>query len=361
MLDFLIEFPEWLMFNFSDFIDRAFVWFRSTFSFLFEFIRTVLLRSLDSVAAILNSTPWFIWVLAIAGYYAIDYFTKRKGIAWLTVAGVLVLWLIYYNAILINPHFVQMVREMESIPWWFIEQPRTPWTIYIVLVFLGAYSLTEWKTALLLSVLLFLIGAFGVWDAMVYTLGIIVISVFISFIIGLPLGILMAKSLVVEKILRPILDLMQTIPSFVYLIPAVMLFQQGRVPATFATIIYSVPPLIRLTFLGIQNIESDVVEAGEAFGSTPRQMLFKIEIPQALSTIATGLNQTTMMAVAMVVIASLIGADGLGRIVLIANRQIQIGEGFTAGFAIVFLAIILDRLLQGMANKLEYSEAGIDE
>ena len=132
-----------------------------------------------------------------------------------------------------------------------------------------------------------------------------------------------------------------------------MLFSIGRVPATFATIIYAVPPLIRLTYLGIVNVDKEMIEAGQAFGSTPRQLLFKVQIPQALSTIATGLNQTTMMAVSMVVIASMVGAGGLGSIIMTATQQIAVGDAFVGGFAIVFLAIILDRLLQGVTQKIE--------
>jgi glycine betaine/proline transport system permease protein len=194
---------------------------------------------------------------------------------------------------------------------------------------------------------------------MIYTLAIILISVFISFIVGMPTGILMAKFKTFAATLKPILDMMQTLPSFVYLIPALMLLGIGRVPAVFATTIYAVPPLIRLTYLGISNVQEEVREAGQAFGSTPLQLLFKIELPQALSTIAAGVNQTTMMAVAMVVISSMIGAQGLGQEVLVAIRQIEVGDGFVAGLSVVFLAIILDRVLQGVANKFDQTE-GLD-
>ena len=155
----------------------------------------------------------------------------------------------------------------------------------------------------------------------------------------------------VEKIMKPLLDAMQTMPSFVYLIPAIMIFGLGKVPAIFATTIYAVPPLIRLTYLGIVGVDKEVKEAGIAFGSTPMQLLFKIEFPQAMPSIMTGLNQTTMMAMSMVVISSMIGAGGIGENVLTAIRRLEIGKGFEAGLVVVFLAIILDRLLQGFANK----------
>jgi len=234
-----------------------------------------------------------------------------------------------------------------------------PWWAYIILLFFAAWKLYNIRTGVTLSLMLFLIGVFALWDEMIYTLAIIAISVLISLIVGLPTGILMAKSKRLESILKPILDGMQTMPSFVYLIPALMLLGIGRVPAVFATTIYAVPPLIRLTFLGIKNVDKEVVEAGKSFGSTQMQMLFKIELPQALSTIATGINQTTMMAVSMVVIASMIGAQGIGSVVLVSIRQIQVGQGFMAGLSVVFLAIILDRLLQGIANSLDQQE-GLD-
>jgi glycine betaine/proline transport system permease protein len=231
-----------------------------------------------------------------------------------------------------------------------------PWFVYVIALLIIGWKLYSLKTGIVLSLMMFAIGMFGLWDMMIYTLVIVFISVMVSLMIGLPTGILMAKSNRVERVLKPILDGMQTMPSFVYLIPAVMLFGLGKVPAVFATTIYAVPPLIRLTYLGISNVNKEVVEAGIAFGSTPMQMLRKIELPQALPTIMTGVNQTTMMAMAMVVISSMIGAEGIGSEVLLAIRRLEVGRGFQAGLAIVFLAIILDRVLQGIVKKLETKE-----
>ncbi|MDY0210789.1 MAG: ABC transporter permease subunit [Acholeplasma sp.] len=228
-----------------------------------------------------------------------------------------------------------------------------PWWVYVILVLYAGIKLYSLKTGIALALMLFAIGMFGLWDAMIYTLVIVLISVLVSVLIGLPLGIWMAKSNRAERILKPTLDMMQTMPAMVYLIPAVMLFSLGKVPAVFATTIYAIPPLIRLTYLGISNVDESVVEAGKAFGSTPLQMLFKIEMPQAVSTIMTGVNQTTMMAMAMVVISSMIGAEGIGQEVLLAIRRLEVGRGFQAGLAIVFLAIILDRILQGIVKKYE--------
>jgi glycine betaine/proline transport system permease protein len=231
-----------------------------------------------------------------------------------------------------------------------------PWWVMIIAVAYFGYKLYTYKMGIVLAVLLFTIGMFGLWEMMIYTLAIVLISVLVSLLVGIPTGILMAKKIKVKNFLMPILDAMQTMPSFVYLIPAVMLLGLGKVPAVFATTIYAVPPVIRLTYLGISNVDKEVREAGLAFGSTPRQLLFKIELPQALSTIMTGVNQTTMMAIAMVVISSMIGAEGIGQEVLISINRLAVGRGFQAGFSIVFLAIILDRLLQGTTKKLQGGE-----
>ncbi|BCR35888.1 ABC transporter permease [Mariniplasma anaerobium] len=339
----MFNFPEFLDFGqqTAEIIDSIFNWIKNVFSWLFEFFRIVILTSIDFVSNLLTQTPWWIWGAAVVLYLVLVKFKKVK-FAWGYVVGLIFVWLLFYNLVIQNPAIDLNLGNLD-----------TPWWIFVILLFFVSKYLYNYKTAIVLSSLLLLIGIFGVWDEMISTLTIIIISVFISFLIGIPVGIWMAKSYRVESILKPVLDMMQTIPSFVYLIPAVMLFSIGRVPATFATIIYAVPPLIRLTFLGIKNVDKEMIEAGKSFGSTSKQLLFKVEIPQALSTIATGLNQTTMMAVAMVVIASMIGAGGLGSIVLVANRNIDIGSGFVGGFAIVFLAIILDRLLQGVAKKLE--------
>ncbi|QUH28675.1 ABC transporter permease [Vallitalea guaymasensis] len=231
-----------------------------------------------------------------------------------------------------------------------------PWWLMLIGLFYAGFKLYNVKTAVVLTGMLFTIGLFGLWELMIYTLVIVIIAVLVSVVIGLPMGILMAKSEVCKRIMMPVLDAMQTMPSFVYLLPAVMFFGLGKVPAVIATTTYAVPPLIRLTYLGISTVDKEVIEAGKSFGSTTKQMLLKIEFPQALSSIMTGINQTTMMAMAMVVIASMIGAEGIGAQVLISIRRMEVGKGFQAGLAIVFLAIILDRVLQGAANRLKEAE-----
>ncbi len=357
-------FPEWLQFDAAGMFDSAWTWFERVFSWLFTAFRFVLLWMFDIMNTILTQTPWWIWIIALAFLYGFAYLKKRgvverKGWGWLGAIVVVLLWTSYFNRVLNNPGFdIAFLDFLKSILT--RDNTVTPWWIYVLLVFLAAFHLDGWKLGLGLGVMMMLIGSFGMWDEMTRTLSIIMIGVVLSFFIGLPMGILMAKFNLVEQILKPVLDTMQTIPSFVYLIPAVMVFGTGRVAATFATLIYAIPPLIRLTYLGITNIDEEVIEAGKSFGSTPMQMLFKVEIPQSLSTIATGLNQTTMMAVAMVVIAAMVGAGGLGQVVMTATNQIRIGAGFAGGFSIVFIAIILDRLMQALAQKLEHAEGDLD-
>jgi glycine betaine/proline transport system permease protein len=189
------------------------------------------------------------------------------------------------------------------------------------------------------------------------TLAIVIAAVIISLVIGIPAGIIMARSNTIESIFRPALDAMQTMPSFVYLVPALMLFGLGKVPAVFATVIYAMPPVIRLTNVGIRQVSSSVVEAAQAFGSNPRQVLFEVQIPLAIPSIMVGINQTTMMALAMVVIASMIGARGLGLEVLLSINRIEVGRGFEAGLSIVLLAIIIDRITHALAARQQYAES----
>lgn len=184
----------------------------------------------------------------------------------------------------------------------------------------------------------------GLWSELMNTVTLVLVSSVISIIIGVPLGIWSAKSKTVHNILKPILDFMQTMPAFVYLIPAVAFFGIGIVPGTFASVIFALPPTVRFTELGIKQISTELVEAADAFGSTGKQKLFKVELPLAKSTIMAGVNQTVMLALSMVVTASMIGAPGLGRQVLTALQRASVGSGFVSGLAIVILAILIDRL-----------------
>ncbi len=227
-----------------------------------------------------------------------------------------------------------------------------PWFVIILIVGLAGWKLLgKISTAIVFMLMMFVIGTFGYWDLAMRTLSLVLSSVVFALLIGLPTGIKMARSDRAERILKPILDGMQTMPSFVYLIPALMFFGMGKVPAMFATIIYAVPPVIRLTNVGIRTVDIEALEAAKAFGSTPKQILFDVQLPLAKPSIMVGINQTTMMALAMVVIGSMIGAKGLGMEVLLAISRIEVGRGFEAGISIVFLAIIIDRITHSFSEK----------
>src|SRR5690625_1267994 len=200
---------------------------------------------------------------------------------------------------------------------------------------------------------MFLIGTFGLWDDMMMTISIVFTAVIISLLIGIPLGVWMSFSKRFSAVMRPIFGAMLKMPIFVYLIPAIFFFGFGNVSAIFATLIYSLPPVILLTELAIRGVDNEVIESAQSFGSSRWQMLKKVQLPQALPTIMAGVNQTTMMALAMVVIASMVGAQGLGEQVLVSINRIDIALGFEAGVSIVFLAIIIDRITNGAADKLQ--------
>lgn len=205
----------------------------------------------------------------------------------------------------------------------------------------------------LVALSLWFVGALGMWDQAMQTLAIVLVSVMMSVMMGLPLGIASASKLMVRRILMPVLDLMQTIPSFVYLIPAAMLFGLGKVPAIFATVIYALPPLIRLTDLGIRGVDGAVIEASRAFGATRWQILGRVQIPLSLPAIMQGINQTTMMALSMVVIASMIGARGVGETVLLGLQRNDSGTGLVGGITIVILAVLIDRITQSYGIRLQ--------
>lgn len=231
---------------------------------------------------------------------------------------------------------------INVIPWWLL---------ILIVFFLGWKTSKKIHKGILYAFSLFIIGVLGLWELMNLTLAIVIVSVLISLLLGLPIGILLSSSKRAFTIVRPILDAMQTMPSFVYLIPAVMFFGLGKVPAVIATIIYAIPPVIRLTCHAINQVDQEMIEAAQSFGSTKMQLLLKVKLPQALPTIMTGVNQTMMMAVSMVVTCSMIGAAGLGEEVLIGINRLEIGRGFTAGISIVIIAILMDRLTQGCFSK----------
>ncbi|WP_400162493.1 ABC transporter permease [Brevibacillus sp. TJ4] len=224
------------------------------------------------------------------------------------------------------------------------------WVLLIVFTFL-AYKTSRLSIALFTFIGLLLIQNLGYWNNSMETLALVLTAGLISIIIGIPVGIWCAKKDSVQNVITPLLDFMQTMPAFVYLIPAIFFFGLGQVPGVIASVIFAMPPTIRLTNLGIRQVPADLIEAADSFGSTYFQKLRKVQLPIAKTTIMAGINQSIMLALSMVVIASMIGAKGLGADVYRAVTQINIGAGFEAGLAIVIIAILLDRITQGVGKR----------
>ncbi len=227
----------------------------------------------------------------------------------------------------------------------------TPWPVIVVGLALLSFAVGRWRLLIFTSLALLFVGFMDLWENTMDTVALMIVAVAVAVSVGLPLGVLGARSRIADNLMRPILDGMQTMPSFVYLLPGILFFGLGKPAGIFATIVYAIPPVIRLTNLGIRQVSPETVEAARAFGSSPWQILTKVQIPMALPTIMAGINQTTMMALAMVTIASLVAAGGLGDNVNRALQKNEPGNGLLAGLAIVFLAIIIDRLTQAVAGR----------
>lgn len=226
-----------------------------------------------------------------------------------------------------------------------------PAPLMIVLLTAVGYALGRAKLAAFTLIGFLLIWNLGLWDPTMQTLSLVLTSALISVLIGIPAGIWCAQNDKIRNVLTPVLDFMQTMPAFVYLIPAVSFFSLGAVPGVIASVIFAIPPTIRLTNLGIRQVPADLVEAADAFGSTSMQKLYKLQLPLAVPSIMAGVNQTIMLSLSMVVIASMIGAQGLGSRVLQAITQLKTGVGFEAGLAVVILAIVLDRFTYTFIQK----------
>jgi glycine betaine/proline transport system permease protein len=220
-----------------------------------------------------------------------------------------------------------------------------PLGLALAIVLLAGWRV-GWRFGLFAAVSMTLIFGMQIWDETVSTLALVIGSSLLALLIGIPIGISMARNDGVEMVIRPVLDFMQTMPPFVYLIPAAIFFGLGKVPGAIATLIFAMPPAVRLTNLGIRQVSEENVEAGLAFGCTPRQLLFKVQLPLAMPSIMAGVNQTIMLALSMVVIASMIGAGGLGNTVLTGIQRLDVGLGFEGGLGVVLLAILLDRITQ---------------
>ncbi|MCF8062373.1 MAG: proline/glycine betaine ABC transporter permease [Deltaproteobacteria bacterium] len=278
----------------EDWIDQAIDWIALTFADFFDVVRSVINNINRGLLAALMRLP--VWGISIGG----------KAVA-IPILGLL----------------------MVPYLWW----ASTKWT--------GIYGFVS----------LWLIANLGLWEATMETLSLTLTAALIALAIGIPTGILSGKSDIVEAVVRPILDFMQTLPVFVYLIPAVILFGLGAAPGVVATVIFAIPPAVRLTSLGIRGVPKELVEAGEAFGCNYWQLLFKVQLPMARPSIMAGVNQTIMLSLSMVVIAALIGSGGLGGEVVRSIQRMLVGKGFVAGLAVVFIAIILDRATRSVGEK----------
>ena len=262
----------------------------------------------------------------------------------------LVDWLRIHAAFIFNPirDFINFMVEF-FIKIFSIFPPL----LFIILVTLLAFYLTKKIKGITIfaPISLLLIWNLKYWDEMIITLSIVVTSAIIAIILGIPLGIWTSKNKTAEKIIMPILDFMQTMPAFVYLIPAVSFFGIGMAPGVISSVIFAMPPAVRMTNLGIKEVPNDLVEAADSFGSTSKQNLFELELPMAKPSIMAGVNQTLMLTLSMVVVASMIGAPGLGNVIYTSVSRNDVGVGFASGIAIVILAVILDRLTQAFSKK----------
>ena len=257
-------------------------------------------------------------------------------------------WLVFNYREFFQVIKVPVEISLEGLEWLLFTMP--PWLI------IAAFAYAAWRYAgkrvTVFTVLtFFLVGYLGLWDHTMTTLAMVICSVVFCAVVGVPLGVLSGRSDRFEMLLRPFLDAMQTTPAFVYLIPVVMLFSIGTVSGILATIVFALPPIIRLTSLGIRQVHPELVEAALAFGATSWQVLRKVQFPLAMPSIMAGLNQTIMMALSMVVIAALIGAGGLGNPVVQGLNTLEIGLATIGGLSIVLLAMVLDRITQGIAKK----------
>lgn len=244
-----------------------------------------------------------------------------------------------FETILAWPNPYAMVLVLAALAWWACGWRRYGLAVFALIGFL-------------------LIMGMNLWSLTMQTLALVLASTLLALLIGVPVGIWSGRNARAEHVVRPVLDFMQTMPAFVYLIPAVLLFSLGKVPGAIATVIFAMPPCVRLTALGLRQVPHDVLEASDAFGCTPTQQLFKVQLPMALPSILAGVNQTIMLALSMVVIAAMIGAGGLGGQVLRGITQLRIGVGFEGGVAIVILAMYLDRITHALGMRSANKQKG---
>ncbi len=262
-------------------------------------------------------------------------------------------WSGFFNAI--EGIVDSLISFFETL--FFFPHPLLMVALFVALA-LWATGWRKYGLALFSVIGFLLIIGMGLWELTMQTLALVLVSTLMALLIGIPVGIGAGRRRSVERFVRPILDFMQTMPAFVYLIPAVFFFSIGKVPGAVATVVFAMPPCVRLTTLGLRQVPHDVLEASDAFGCTPMQQLFKVQLPMALPNILAGVNQTIMLALSMVVIAALIGAGGLGGQVVRGIQQLRLGIGFESGIAIVVLAMYLDRITHALGSKSARKQEG---
>ncbi|MBQ1027308.1 proline/glycine betaine ABC transporter permease [Micromonospora sp. C95] len=254
--------------------------------------------------------------------------------------------------------FEGIAATVESLVEPLVDLLTAPPAIVMVLIFAGlGWWLRGWKFGLGTALGLGLVAGMPIWDQTMSTLALVLVASGIALLLAVPLGIVISESRRASAVVRPVLDLMQTMPAFVYLIPAIFFFGVGVVPGTLATVVFSMPPGVRLTELGLRQVDREVVEAGEAFGASPWKILLRTKLPLALPTIMTGVNQVIMLALSMVVIAGMVGAGGLGEVITTALFRAQVGAGFEGGIAVVILAVVLDRLTDSIGARTASAKA----
>ncbi|MFA7466701.1 MAG: proline/glycine betaine ABC transporter permease [Desulfotomaculaceae bacterium] len=261
-------------------------------------------------------------------------------------------WLVEWATINLSPFFgvIKAIIKflVDNLSGAFLIIPPA---IFIILFFLLAWYIAGLRVAIGSGAGLFLLYNLNIWEPSMHTLAMVISATIVALLVGIPLGIWTARSKSASRVIMPLLDFMQTMPPFVYLIPAVFFFGIGTVPGLIATVVFAMPPAIRLTSLGIRQVPVELVEAAEAFGSTQYQKLVKVQLPVAMPTIMAGVNQCIMLSLSMVVIAAMIGASGLGKEVLRGIQRLDVSTGFEGGLAIVIIAIILDRVTQNLGHK----------
>ena len=355
----MLEFPEWLHIPLAEWISQFMEKFLSATDAFFDTVGQLLLSGLNGTLAETSDIQLFVSPLLIPVVWW-AFLMLALAVILVLVAGI-ILYRLTHRRLIVVIATTTLAFILFGFLFGLLGVERllllTPWFIVVLLIGLAAWrALHSWWAGVLVAAGMVIIGSFrfrdiGYWDLCMETLALMITSVVIALAIGIPTGILMSRSNRMQSIIKPQLDAMQTMPSFVYLVPAMMLFSLGPVPAVFATVLYATPPVIRLTNVGIRQVSPSAIEAARAFGSNARQILFEIQLPLAVPSIMVGINQTTMMALAMVVIASMVAAGGLGDEVLRALQSLDVGRGFQAGLAIVILAIIIDRLTGAMAAR----------